>query len=132
MRPCATSRTAATATAAEPADARADAVLVALAAADRDDEPAERLLDGDRQRGGLEPVGQRDVGVDRPAELRAAERLEAVGQVGVLVGDEVGAARPTPRSSPAAHDAWRRISPVGSAVGMSTGAPLPVEPSSRS
>ena len=42
----------------EPADARAHAVLVALAAADGDHQPAERLLDGDRQRGGLEAVGQ--------------------------------------------------------------------------
>ena len=42
--------------AAQPADAGADAVFVALAAADGDDEPAERLLDRDRQGRGLQPV----------------------------------------------------------------------------
>ena len=78
----------------EPADARADAVLVALTAADGDDQPAERLFDGDRQRGGAQAVREGDVGVDGPAEARAAERLEAVGEVGVRVGDHVGAAGP--------------------------------------
>ena len=33
---------------------------------------------------------------------------------------------------PFAHDAWSRISPVGSAVGMRTSDPLLVEPMSRS
>ena len=103
-----------------------------LAAADRDDEPAERLLDRDRQRRGLQAVGQDDVGVDRPAELRA-RRAPRAGRRGRRSGGRPCRGRPpTPRSEPAAQEAWSRISPVGSAVGMSTGAPLPVDPRSRS
>ena len=86
--------------AAEPADAGAHAVLVALTAADRDDEPAERLLDGDRQRGGLQPVRERRRRRARPSRA-SGRRAPRAGRRGRRSGGRRRRdRRPTRRSSP--------------------------------
>ena len=82
-------------------------------------QPAERLLDGDRQgRGPERRSGRATSACTAPAERRAADGLEAVGQLVVVGGRRRRGRRPTPRSEPAAHDAWSRTSPAGSAAAM--------------
>ena len=112
MAPRATRRTAAHRHPAEPGDAGADAVAAEAAA--HGDEPAERLGDRDRQRRGPGAGRQRHAAVLAPAQRRAADGLEAVGQARRAAAGSVPGPAAHTTTSLADHDAWRRTSPAGS------------------